>query len=182
MSKPSAMATISPISLGVGAEVLADDLVDVIGQLNWSFQNRPRLHISAVVGANDWAAGGEVGTARIMIPASSSFGATALMFRIRVRPEVEEIEIGARTWFDPATSDAGEVEFTVGAAVATLVGDHSQNADEIAQTITTATSGTGSLLCSIRLRRTAGSSTTNFLRNIRVEDLPVATLPDPGTD
>lgn len=175
MTKPQATADLSPLHLAFGAEIIAEDAVAVLGQHNWSMFRRPRLHVSAMVGDDGWAANA-VGTARIKYPAVVQ---ERLRFRIDVRPEVVTVRVGARSWFDVA--NGGDLTVKVdGTLRATISASDADNGNELTADMLTSAIGTGKLLVTIELARTAGASADNFLRDLRVEDLEItSSLPDP---
>jgi len=179
MTKPIAVSTLSPLALGVGAEVIAEDALEVLGQLNWSFQKRSRTHLAATTAIDDWNGTGEIGTTRTKFPAANVYS-ERLRFRIKVRPEVDEVEFGVSCFFD--ASNEGDVELDFGGGSIVIHATSADNGSLVTQTIATSTIGTGDLDCVLSLKRSTGSSANNFLESFIVRDVELSTLPDPGTD
>lgn len=178
MTKAAAQSSLSPRVFGVGGEILAEDLVEVLEQLNWSFRERNRLHLSENLAADGWgSSGSEIGIGRNAYPVGATWEELR-RYQIRVRSEPAALQIGVRT--ELATGETGYTRVTVGATSTTITTTDADNGSEVTANLSTAATGTGKLLVTVE-GRTDGPSTTNYLRNLRLEDvlLAVASLPDP---
>ena len=183
MAKPVQAATISPLSIALGSDVLTEDAVEVLGQLNYAFAKRFRLHVSAFTGIDDWAAPAmSIGTTRSRFPAAASYR-EALRFNIKVRPEVIQIACAFECFFD--AGNEGDVQIEIGAATLGPISFTSgDNGSPIVTLANTSLTGTGDLECVVSLRRTLGASADNYLRHVRIEDVEIAAanIPGPNTD
>lgn len=70
----------------------------------------------------------------------------------------------------------------MGASSATISFTDADNGNEKTTTIATSATGTGWLLCTVELDQTAGAGTSNYLRNIRIEDLVITSLASPANE
>ena len=184
MPKRSTIATMNPNQLVSAYGVYLEDARIVSEMQNWASAQRPVCHVAMSVGPATWAGGSELSTLGISFPAGSGFN-ERLRFRIEVAPEVQVISFGARA-FMAAAGQEGQVRFTIGAAAAVTLTTFTSgtNGTEHTGTVATSSSGTGTLEVIIEINHSLGALTSNFLRDIRVEDAVIAEadLPDPADD
>ena len=181
MARQEATTTLSPASeFATGAEIYFEDTVEVLEQLNWSFGQRPQLHLACATGDETWTTNGAFMLGAIFRPIATGW-VEVFRTRLKLLPETINVICGARCVF--GTLDTGEVRFTLGADSVTLGFTAADNGTEKEGLIDTATSGTGWQTLRIEIRRT-GASQVNpaIMRNLRVQDeaIAAASLPAPA--
>lgn len=181
MAKTQNVSFLSPDGFATGADVIEEDAQSVAEMLNWTAGNRPVVYVNATVGEDGWATNA-IGILALRFRASGGF-TTVLRGRIRINPDVQGIVVGARCIF--ASTEGGDVKFTVGSGTATLSFTDSDNGSEKTSTIATSSTGTGLQTWQVEIDQTSGASSTNQLRNVRIEAAPITTatdLPSPANE
>jgi hypothetical protein len=162
------VSTLSPLQLDADAEVLAEDLQEVIEQLNWSAGKRPVCHLAADT-------------------LSKAITGSAVVVRrgtILTDADVQEITVGAVCSI--AAGVTVDVVFSIDAVTKTLSLTDADDGTEVTDVYDVATDlsgATGELEFTISVQRTsvAGSPTLDFVR-IAEEAVDAADLPAPTND
>jgi hypothetical protein len=163
-----AVTTISPLAFDGDAEVLAEDIVEVIEQANWSAGQRPVTHLCVDTLAR-------------------AISASAVVVRrgtILTDGDVQEIVVGATCTI--AAGVTVDVVFDIDGATKTLSLTDADSGTEVTDTFDVASDlagASGELAFTISVQRTSvGGSPT--LDNARITELPVgaADLPAPAND
>lgn len=168
MAVTQSASTLSPLQLGGDAEVLAEDIAEVIEQLNWSAGKRPVTHLCA-----DTLSKAISGTATIVRRGT-----------ILTDADVQEILVGATCSI--AAGVTVDVAFDLDGNTKTLSLTDADDGAEVTDLFDVAVDlggATGELPFTITVERTsvAGSPT---LDNVRIAEQPVdaADLPVPSND
>lgn len=164
MTRTRATSTLSPAALAPPALVLAEHAREVVRQVNWAHAKRPVLHVSTCTADDAWETAA-VGPTRTLFPADPE---ERLRFYVQIDPDVQTIQIGAECYF--AAANEGTVTVVVGSATRTIAFTSADNGNESVAYVSTLETGTGWLLCTVTLDRTAGAGAGNYLRTLRVED------------
>ena len=178
MSKEQAVSTLDPTAMVLGSPVFAEHSQAVIKQANWTFGNRPMMHINQVTGKRTGGASSTPSSLQIEFRATSAGMVEVLRFYVQILPETVSITAGAECYM---AGDTGDVKFTIGASNQTISFDHSAGDSGTEKTATFATSATGSgwQICKIEVEKTAGTSDIHLSR-FRVQDVSItSSLPSP---
>lgn len=174
MAKTQATTTLSPYDLSIGAPIFADREINVIEMIHWTAWRRPVVHLSLTTGPDGWDTANSKGYHNIYFTGSSVIRYSLL---IDLDEDGDDVTVGAVCSF--AVGNTGDVVFTIGGVSATLSFAAADTGEKTA-TIAKASSGTGWQLCTIAIQRTAGASSTNELRHVRVQETRMTSgLPDP---
>lgn len=90
--------TLSPFEFVLGAPVTAENAQAVIEQANWTFAERPQLHLGLTTAAAGWETGAPR-THGMLFRASGSGFVEVYRFRIRILPETVNVVCGAECLF-----------------------------------------------------------------------------------
>ena len=168
MAVTQTASTISPLQLGGDADVLAEDIAEVIEQMNWSAGQRPVTHLCV-----DTLNRAISGTATVVRRGT-----------ILTDADVQEILVGATCTI--AAGVTVDVVFDVDGNTKTLSLTDADSGTEVTDTFDVATDlggSSGELAFTVSVERTsvAGSPT---LDNVRIAELSVgaADLPAPSND
>jgi hypothetical protein len=182
-----------PGVMSVGQDVLAEDVLELVQAQNYAVAHYGECHLSLATGTAGWDDHTTYGT----VPDGEGHAAPALAIVVTASAVVE---ISTDLWIseDRAAGDlqcAFEALCTagntvravfaltggVGVATATVDATDAENGDEMDDTLTMSAATNGGEWCSLTIsfQRIAGASATNEVRNIRVEELDLSTLPDP---
>lgn len=168
MAVTQATSTLTPMQFAGDAEVLAEDIEEVIEQLNWSAGKRPVCHLAVDT-------------------LSKAISGSAVVVRrgtLLTDADVQEITVGAVCSI--AAGVTVDVVFDIDGATKTLSLTDADDGTEVTDTYDVATDlsgATGELEFTISVQRTsvAGSPTLDFAR-IAEEAVDAADLPAPTND
>lgn len=178
MARSQALTTLNPAQIGIGAEVFYEDALAISKLVNWVGGRRPQVHLSACVAPAGWGGGSEIGTAWIKFRGTATGFVEVLRFNIYINPDTVNVLVGARCFF--AAAETGDVKFTIGGTSTTISFTNANNGTEKTGSLATSATGTGWQLCTVEIDQTAGAATTNYLRDVRVEDEEITSgLPAP---
>ena len=174
MTRQGSTSSVSPSGFIIGAPVTAENAQEVIEQANWTFANRPQVHLNLTTGGAGWHANAPY-THKMLFRASGSGFVEVYRFRIRILPETVNVICGAECLFGSGV--AGEVKFTIGSGTVTITADNSHNASERTGTIAAA-SISGWQTVTVEIQTTSGAA-GGGLQRIRVQDEAQAAYPAP---
>lgn len=192
-------STLSPVRIAVGEDITDEQLLEVHQAQNYSVAQFGECHLSMAVGSAGWDDHGAYG----LVPAGAGDAAGVMSL---IATATEEDELLVDMWID-ADHAAGELELgvecacEVGTSVrvvwyleddtglattsASVTCTDADNGDEVTTTVSLAgvapTDG-GWVLARISVQRAAGAGTASEVRNLRAEETPLTTLPDPDDD
>ena len=180
MSKDQAAASLSPTLMILGAPIYAEHLRATIKQANWTFGNRPQIHLNQSTGKR--TATGSTSAETTPTTLGLEFRGTAagkievLRFHVNILPETVNVICGAEVYIP---GGGASVRFTIGAASQTITYLTADSGTEKTATITTASSGTGWQICTVDIEKTSGAFDMQLSR-VRVQDESITSaLPSP---
>lgn len=180
MSKDQAAASLSPTLMILGAPIYAEHLRSTIKQANWTFGNRPQIHLNQSTGKRTGTGSSAAETTPTTI--GLEFRGTAagmievLRFYVNILPETVNVICGAEVYI---SAGGASVRFTIGAATQTITYLTADSGTEKTATITTASSGTGWQICTVEIENTGGVVDMQLSR-VRVQDESITSaLPSP---
>ncbi len=193
MTRTAAKTTISPATFVLGRRVFAEDALEVVEQLNWSFQNRTHLHVSHGCAPAGWGGGSGQKLAQTLGISFRAPGTSyeVLRYPLYIQPEVTQVEFGAAVddLTNPGPNDQVQVschayDATTGTllasvTLATFDGSADNDTEKTAQ-FNTSTIGTGVIQFAVEIEAVnAGGGTRGVLRRVRIQDKKESTLPAP---
>ena len=176
MSKEQAVSTLDPTFMVLGAPVFAEHGQAVIKQANWTFGNRPMMHISQMTGKRTGGAASTPSSLALEFRATSAGSVEVLRFYIKILPETVTLTAGAECYL---AGGAGSVKFTIGSSSQTITYTLSDSGTEKTVSFSSGATGVDWQLCTIELEKTSGTSDMH-LSNFRIQDdVVISSLPDP---
>lgn len=180
MAKVETIATVSPLQFGPLQAIFFEDARTVAEMQNWVASRRPIHFLGLATGPDAWGGASTVASLNITFPAATGWN-ERLRCRIVVPLETQTIQFGVRCTF--TGTDEGQVRITVGVAAAVTLATFTtaNSGSEQTGSVATSASGTGEIDVIIEINHTLGSLTTNFVRDVRVEEAinTVTSLADP---
>lgn len=189
-------STLSPARLSVGADITAEDLLELHHAQTFSSAHYGETHLSLTTAGPGWDDHAAYGA----VPAGGGYATGALGL---LATGSAEVELDEMLWIDREHA-AGELECAIeaqcaagnvvrcvfsvtgglGVATATVDADDTRNGDEVMQTMALAGATAGHEWVRLRMsvQRLAGASLLNEVRSVRVDERELATLPDPSDD
>jgi len=174
MTREAEATTLQPLRFALGSMVTQEDLQKLIKQANWTYANRPMLHVSKSCGPAGWTT-----DAPALHGIEFRTGAGAVeVFQgdVYILPETTKIIVGAACSFP--SGETGNVTIDIGGGGATLSHADADNDTELRDEVLTSSTGTGWLKFIVELTRTAGTGTATLLR-FRIQDKVPESLPAP---
>lgn len=183
--------TLSPLALSLGQDVTAETLDRVRKQQDWSMARRPQTHLNLCVaddGWDDYSGGASAAVGPFGLIASGS-AETIISTDLWISKEFAQhasLECGAECL--TAVGETVRLAFTftgsVGAATGNVDCADTDNGTEVTATVTTSlvTLGDEWVTLTITMQRTVGSGSTNEVRQLRVSETEIASLPGPVND
>lgn len=180
MARTQAQASLSPTQLAFGSDALADDVLAVSQQLNWSMGWVPQVLASGALGRAGWDGGNEPAIVMhpgIMPSAGSGF-AVLLSFPIWIPLDTTSLTLGAEMYCGGA--DTATVRITVGAATpADIAFAAANNGTLVTATLSSGFSIEGWTQVVVSGRRDSGADAATELRFYYIAQDPYTSLPAP---
>lgn len=179
MAKTTTASTLSPLVFVPGKDVFSEHQREVHEMQNFVVCRRPVTYLN--VNGLPYEIFVNPRANRHIFSAALNTWLEVIRTHARVSADVQTFRCSARCQF--AAAETGEVRFTVGASSVVLAVTSADNGSRVlSTTLATSATGTGLLTVLVEIRRTAGASTLNYARNLRLQSgvIAAASLPDPA--
>ena len=187
MAKSSTQTYLQPERFSTTAPVIAEDCIAVVEQLNHAAQYWPQSHVNVCCAPYLGLEAGAPAALTVAFPSLTDGWRTVLLFGIDIQLETQELTVGARARIGVGEEVELRVTVTPSLGLGTpltalvLAFDDTDTA-EVTGTIDVSGVAAGTereCHVQVEVQTTTATAEQSWLQSFRLEDSPLAALPDP---